>query len=65
MKNLHPTAKQIIGQASTRRRWLLFLRRTAKLATVTTLLVLLLGIGMWTGWITSVAGLLPVSRSCC
>ncbi|MHC4178873.1 MAG: coiled-coil domain-containing protein, partial [Planctomycetota bacterium] len=53
MRYLHPAVERYLDQASSQWRWLRFLQRSATLATVVTVLVLLLGVGMAFGWFTS------------
>ena len=54
MTDLPPAARRLLAQTNARWRQLLFLRRSAKLATVGCGFILLLGIGMTAGWLTSV-----------
>ncbi len=53
MRRLDPIIDGFLQQASLRWRWLRFLRGSATLATVTTSIVLLLGITMLLDWLTS------------
>ncbi len=53
MTDLPPAARRLLAQTNARWRQLLFLRRSARLAAVVCGFILLLGIGMMTGWLTS------------
>ena len=53
MKYLPPAIEEVLEKASARWRRLLFLRKTAVLASVVSSIILLLGIGMTLGWLTS------------